>query len=187
MNKKTVALTGTQYKQIIDIIRRGFIGHRANHRIATALVLQANLGLRIGDIVKLKLNDVVRDGDRWRLNIIEQKTNKKREFTIPNEVYSFIKIYTLENGIGLNDKVFPISARQVQKHLKAACDYLGFIGISTHSFRKFFATQIYIDSGYNIALVQMLLQHESPVTTQKYIGIQCEEVETALRNHSQLL
>ena len=39
MNKKTKALTTEQYKEIIQTMREGFSGCRANDRIATALVL----------------------------------------------------------------------------------------------------------------------------------------------------
>ena len=61
---------------------------RANDRIATALILEANLGLRISDILNLKLCDIVRDGNRYRLDITEQKTEKKRTFTVPTELYN---------------------------------------------------------------------------------------------------
>jgi site-specific recombinase XerD len=72
----------------------------------------------------------------------------------------------------------------VQKKLKQVCDYCGYEGISTHSFRKFFATQIYVDNDYNIALVQKLLQHSTPAVTNNYIGIQPQQIETALKKHS---
>ena len=48
-NKKTIALTTEQYNEIIDTMKTGFTGFRSNNRIATALVLEANLGLRISD------------------------------------------------------------------------------------------------------------------------------------------
>lgn len=73
MNKKTKALTTEQYKEIIQTMREGFSGCRSNERIATALVLEGNLGLRISDILKLRPCDIVRDGDRYRLEITEQK------------------------------------------------------------------------------------------------------------------
>ena len=73
--------------------------------------------------------------------------------------------------------------RQIQKHLKLVCDFLGYQGISTHSFRKFFATEIYKANGYNVALVQKLLQHSSTAVTQRYIGIQQKELEAAIENH----
>ena len=67
MNKKTTALTTAQYQDIIQTMKTGFSGCRPNERIATALVLEGNLGLRISDILKLRLSDIVRDGDRYRL------------------------------------------------------------------------------------------------------------------------
>ena len=81
MNKKTIAITAEQYKTIIATMKQGFSGCRPNERIATALILEANLGLRISDIVKLRLADIVHDGDRYRLSIVEQKTKKARTFT----------------------------------------------------------------------------------------------------------
>ena len=47
MNIKTVALTKEQYQTIIQTMKQGFTGCRPNERIATALTLEANLGLRI--------------------------------------------------------------------------------------------------------------------------------------------
>ena len=51
MNKRTIVLTTEQYKEIIQTMREGFCGCRPNERIATALVLEGNLGLRISDIL----------------------------------------------------------------------------------------------------------------------------------------
>lgn len=187
MNKKTLALTKEQYAEIIETMRSGFLSSRPNDRIATTLVLEANLGIRISDIVKLRLSDIVKDGDRYRLNITEQKTQKKRGFTVPNEIYNYIKQYCIDNEIKSNDPIFPISERAVQKHLALVCDYLGYEGISTHSFRKFFATNIYQENNYNIILVQELLQHSDPKITQRYIGISSKDLEDALQRNINLL
>lgn len=186
-NKKTIALSKEQYKDIIDTMKQGFTGCRPNNRIATALVLEANLGVRISDIIKLRLSDIVKDGDRYRLNIVEQKTNKKRTFTVPLELYSYIQQYCIDNDIKSNDIIFDLSERAIQKQLKIVCDWLGYEGISTHSFRKFFATNIYINNNYNVVLVQQLLQHSSPVITQKYIGIGSKEIEQAIQNNLNLM
>ena len=187
MNKKTKALTTEQYKQIIQTMRDGFSGCRPNERIATALVLEGNLGLRISDILKLRLCDIVRDGDRYRLEIVEQKTGKHRIFTVPLVIYQYIENYCLRNGIGRMETIFPITERMIQKQLRIVCDYLGYEGISTHSFRKWYATEIYKANGYDIVLVQRLLQHSSAATTQRYIGIEPQRIEDAIQKHSQLL
>lgn len=65
--------------------------------------------------------------------------------------------------------------------------YLSFEGISTHSFRKWYATEIYKANGFDIALVQRLLQHSSAATTQRYIGIEPQRIEEAIQNHTQLI
>ena len=182
-NKRTKALTEEQYNEIIDTMKTGFTGCRPNNRIATALVLEANLGIRISDILNLKLNDIVRDGDRYRLDITEIKTGKKRVFTVPLDIYSYIQTYCIDNGIKTDERIFPITERAVQKQLKIVCDWLDYTDISTHSFRKFFATEIYKDNDYNIILVQKLLQHSTPAVTQKYIGLSSKEIETALSKH----
>lgn len=187
MNKKTLALTKEQYTEIINTMRTGFLEHKPNNKIATALVLEANLGLRISDIVQLRLCDIVRDGDRYRLDISEQKTGKKRVFTVPIEIYNYIKQYCIDNEIKSNEQIFKLTDRAVQKHLKLVCDYLGIEGIGTHSFRKFFATNIYKNNDYNIVLVQELLQHSSPSITQRYIGISSKEVEKALQENINLI
>ena len=183
MNKRTLALTQEQYRAIIHTMKQGFAGCRPNNRIATALMLEANLGLRVSDILKLHLADMIQDGGRYRLSIVEQKTGKRRTFTVPLTLYQFMRLYCMDNQIAAADIMFPLTTRQVQKQLKFVCDYLGYSGISTHSFRKFYATEIYTKSGYNIALVQQLLQHSSTAVTQAYIGIQPKEIEQAIEGH----
>lgn len=192
MNKKTMALSEEQYSQIIKIIRSGFVcsdGHvvKPNHRIATALTLEANLGMRISDILRLRLSDIIHDGERYRLDIIEKKTGKRREFTVPLEIYVYIQNYALENNKNPSAKLFDISERTIQNHLQLVCSYLGYEGISTHSFRKYFATSIYVNNNYNLEIVRVLLQHSSATITQRYIGIQTKEIEKALQNHVNLL
>ena len=186
-NKRTVALTKEQYKEIIQTMRSGFSGFRSNERVATALVLEANLGLRISDILNLHLCDIIKDGDRYRLDICEQKTGKYRNFTVPLDVYSYIQTYCINNGITSTDLIFPIKERVIQKQLKIVCDWLGYTNIGTHSFRKFFATEIYKDNDYNIVLVQKLLQHSSAAITQRYIGISQKQIEDALEKHIELI
>ena len=187
MQKKTKALTTEQYKEIIQTMKEGFCGCRPNERVATALVLEGNLGLRISDIVKLRLCDIVLDGDRYRLEIVEQKTGKRRVFTVPLVIQQYIENYCLRNGRRRDGRIFSLTERAIQKQLKIVCDYLGFEGISTHSFRKWYATEIYNANGCDIALVQRLLQHSSTATTQRYIGIEPQRIEEAIQGHARLL
>ena len=102
-------------------------------------------------------------------------------------IYDYIELYCYKKKIQPDERIFPITERAVQKQLRIVCNYLDYKGISTHSFRKMFATEIYKDNNYNIVLVQKLLQHSSPTITQKYIGISDKQTEEALENHIALL
>lgn len=71
--------------------------------------------------------------------------------------------------------------------MKQASEYLGLNDIGTHSFRKFYATEVYKNNNYNIVLVQELLQHSSAEITQRYVGIQQKDLEDAISKHIKLL
>ena len=186
MNKRCVAYSDEEYEQVVAYLRYGFhIGDRQvrpNDRIATIVVLEATLGLRLCDILELRMTSFVKDGDRYRLDIVEKKTKKLRAFTVPLDVYSYIQGYALEKNISASAKLFDISERQVQRHLNLVFQKmeLPVRSYGSHSSRKYFATRVYVDSDYNIALVQKLLQHSSPAVTQRYIGISQKDVEDAL-------
>jgi integrase len=190
-NKRTRALTEEEFSLIIQTIRQGFVTAdgkkiKPNIRIQTALTLQANLGLRIGDIVNLKLSDIIKDGNRYRLDIVEQKTGKKREFTVPTEIYTYLQSYALENNIRPKQRLFEITVRQVQKHLQIVAKYLGLENIGTHSARKFFSVSVYNNNGFNVELVRQLLQHSTTAVTQKYLSVSPKLVEDALQKHIKL-
>ena len=186
MNKKCLALTEKEYRQSINLMRDGFmldgVSIRPNNRIATLEVIQASLGLRLGDVLRLRMNSFIRDGERWRLDFVEEKTGKKREFTVPNQVYHYIQEYAYKNGIGEDSRLFDLSERQVERHLNKVFTKMGkdlrYYG--SHSFRKYFATRCYLDNENDIVLVQELLQHSSPATTRRYITISRHRVESAL-------
>ena len=187
-NFKTRAVSKEEFELIIKTISTGFVlpdGRRVkpNERVATILTLQANLGLRVGDVVKLRLSDIVLENGRYHLDITEQKTQKTRNFTVPAEVYIYIQNYAIKRGLKPKQRLFDISVRTVQNHLQLTCDYLGFgHSLGTHAFRKFFAQSIYENNNFDIVLVKELLQHSSVAITQRYVGVGSQRVEQALQN-----
>lgn len=185
-NKRTVALTETEYRESIDLLRTGFELNgkivKPNPRIATIVMLQATLGLRLGDVLALTVDSIIRDGNRYRLNIKEEKTGKMRTFTVANEVYAYILGYALENEIGKNERLFSITKRQVSRHLNKLFARMGLNSeiYGSHSFRKFFAVEVFENSANNPEVVRILLQHSSVVTTQRYLSISSKQIEDAL-------
>ena len=149
INKRTRAIDEDTYKLIIATMKNGFthegVQYKPNERSATVLVSEYNLGLRVGDILQLKVDSFVKDGSRYRLDMYEQKTGKYRNFTVPVEVYSYVRDYAYAHGISPSARLFPITERAVLKHLKVVC---------SHSFRKGFATNVYVNNHYNIELIK---------------------------------
>lgn len=187
MNKRCVALSDEQYKQSVELMRNGFVSSsgvvvKPNPRIATIVVIQAVLGLRLGDVLGLRMGSFLKDGERWRLDIMEQKTKKIRNFTVPAEVYRFVRQYASENHIEQGARLFDVSERQVERHLNRVFEKMGLPlkNYGSHSYRKYFATKVYVDNDMNIELVRVLLQHSSVATTQRYIGISRRNIEEAL-------
>ena len=54
-------------------------------------------------LVSGNMDDIVKDGDRFRLEVVEQKTGKSRVFTVPLLIQQYIENYCLRNNIRHTD------------------------------------------------------------------------------------
>lgn len=183
---ETVTITREQVKDIVTTVREGYtdysgVKHRPNTQLATILILEANLGCRIGDIMNLTTESIIDDGGIYKLNIIEQKTGKRRNFIVPKPVKAFIDSYIKESGI-YRGPLFDIKAPAVWKQLRAVTSYLGLDNVSSHSFRKCIATDMYNKTGHDIEAVREFLNHSSTKITQAYIKRSDAQLETAIEN-----
>lgn len=173
------------YEKMVHLARYGYIYngvyHRPNKQLATILVLEANLGCRIGDIINLTTDSIIKDGQYWKLNIIEEKTSKRRTFIVPDEVKKFIDNYCEEREI-YHGKLFKIGKQCVWKHLRAMTAYLELPETSTHSLRKMKANLIYEESGHDIELVCSFLNHSSVNVTRTYLKRSDAQMEKAISN-----
>lgn len=179
----TTALSNEDYERLVKTIRIGYthngVKHRPNDQIATILVLEANLGCRIGDIIALTTDSFILDGGIWKMNISEQKTGKKRYFIVPAPVKAFIDHYCTAYGI-TDGRLFDIEAPAVWKQLRAATAFLGLENTSTHSLRKKIACDLYESTGHDIEAVAAFLNHSSINTTRRYIKRSDAQLESAI-------
>ena len=169
----TRPLDEKEIKDIIESIKSGYtdnngIHHKPNDQVSTILTLQANLGCRIGDICALRAENIIWDGEAWRLDLIEQKTGKKRMFIIPTRVKAFIDKWTKKQNI-TNGNLFTINEYAVWKQFRGVANYLGLENVSTHSLRKSAAIRTYEASGKDLALTSAWLNHSDPRTTLIYL------------------
>lgn len=187
----TRQIDNNQYRELIETIREGYtdnngIKHRPNMQLATILVLEANLGCRIGDILNLTTDSIIHDGSMYKLNITEQKTGKKRCFIVPKPIKDFIDKYAAANGI-VSGPLFDITGQAVWKHLRAVTDYLGLVEVSSHSFRKMAASTLYESTGHDIEAVCEFLNHSSTAVTRHYIRRTDAQLERAIENNVNLV
>lgn len=169
----TRIVSNSEIKDIITNIRDGYedwegVPHKPNPQVATILLLQANLGCRINDIVHMTVENIEYDGEAWRLNLIEQKTGKARPFIVPTPVKAIIDNYCEMNDI-TSGRLFNISAQAVWKAMRQVTAFLGLNNVGTHSFRKASGLRVYLNSGKDIALTTQYYQHNSTATTMKYL------------------
>ncbi|MCT4589117.1 MAG: tyrosine-type recombinase/integrase [Carboxylicivirga sp.] len=151
-------------------------------KIAFLSIVGINMGLRISDILKLKHQDLKSD------NIIlsEQKTKKRREIRINDNVKAAYKIYRERLGIVSDDdflfksqKGVVFSVRHVNRLLKEVFGTKS-KNISSHSLRKTFGRRIWENDNYSersLILLSKLFNHTSPAITRIYLGIQQEELD----------
>lgn len=168
----TNLIDNEQISDIITVMRSGYeyngVKHRSNYQIATILLLQANLGCRIGDIVHLEVENIVFDGEAYRLDMIEEKTGKLRRYIVPTPVKAIIDDWCRMKCI-TSGRLFNIEEPAVWKQMRAVTGYLNYKNTSCHSFRKACAMRIYNDSGKDIALTSQFLNHSNTSVTMAYL------------------
>lgn len=156
-----------------------------NGRNRLLLTLGTAFGLRISDLLTLKVGDL-RGQDS--LIITEQKRKKKRKITFSSSVLREIKTYLSDADD--KDYVFasrqgggkPISRVQAYRILNDAAERAGIadkIGaIGTHSLRKTFGYRLH-ENGVDITRIMSILGHSSERETLRYIGITADEISEA--------
>lgn len=171
-----------EYMTIITLCQKGFtykdeygVEHifRPNKQLAMAFILQANLGLRISDVLKLKPSTFKNE----KLEVIEKKTGKLQYRTINRNLKELIYEYALENNIKGNDYLIQVKVRAIQKQLAIIANYLNLTNISSHSFRKLFGVTVYNKTNGNIELLKELFNHSNISTTQRYIKVSQKQID----------
>lgn len=171
-----------EYMTIITLCQKGFtykdesgIDHifRPNKQLAMTFILQANLGLRISDVLKLKPSTFKND----KLEVIEKKTGKLQYRTINRNLKELIYEYALENNIKSNYYLIQVKVRAIQKQLAIIANYLNLTNISSHSFRKLFGVTVYNKTNGNIELLKELFNHSNIATTQRYIKVSQKQID----------
>ena len=143
-----------------------------------------NTGLRISDLLRLKVIDVK---CKSHVEIKEQKTGKIKRFPLLGNLQSLIDEYI--KGKSDNDYLFksrnggnkPITRVMAYMIINKAAEKADITdNIGTHTLRKTFGYHHY-QTFHDVAILQYLLNHSSPSITLRYIGITQDNVENTLQ------
>ena len=146
-------------------------------------LLGINSGLRISDILKLKVRDVC---NKDYIEITEQKTRKYKKFPITNSFKSYLNEYIMNKSA--EEWLFPsqrgkksITRVQAYRIITDACIKAGIrTRIGTHTLRKTFGYHFY-QAYKDIALLQCIFNHSAPSVTLRYIGIDQDMIDSSLK------
>ena len=167
-------------KEYINAVKR--VLNESGTRNLLLFLLGINTGLRVSDLLRLKVKD---EKNKNSVQIREKKTKKTKKFPIPKEIRIFISEYVERKP--LSRYLFksrksnkPITRVQAYRIIKEACRVLGLDHTGTHSLRKTFGYHFYKQTK-DIALLQKILNHSSQDITLRYIGVTQEIIDDNLK------
>lgn len=138
-----------------------------------------NTGLRISDILPLKVKNILNNNGEFRdyLVLKEKKTGKEKKIKLNNALRKAVEAYIKSNKLSAENYLFPsckggyIGRIQAYRVLKDASIVIGVENFGTHSLRKTWGYWTYKISKYNIGLIMDTFNHSSQNITLRYIGV----------------
>ncbi|MBM7650528.1 integrase [Bacillus ectoiniformans] len=170
--------------EVLEDIQR-FLKHKEMRDYALFL-LGIYTGLRVSDILKLKVKDV---RNQKHIVIKEKKTKKAKRIPIHPMIKKGLKQYLegkpsdeyiIKSRKGMNK---PISRERAYVILQEVADHFEIDCIGTHSMRKTFGYHYY-QTTKDIATLQTIFNHSKPEYTLRYIGISQDSIDRAYYSFS---
>jgi integrase len=140
-------------------------------------------GLRISDILNLKVSDVK---NRNNINIREIKTGKQKTFEInpivKKELFNYVNDKNPNEYLIKSRQYFnrPITRSMAYKILKEIEGMFSLECIGCHTLRKTFGYHFYKQTK-DVVTLQKIFNHGHQSITLRYIGIEQESINTAVR------
>jgi integrase/recombinase XerD len=149
----------------------------------TALSVAYGAGLRVGEIVQLRVADI--DSQRMTLRVEQGKGRKDRYAILPplllQRLRAWWKSAHAEGRIRADgwlfpgaDPMLPLSTRQLNRVVHAAAEAAGIEKrVAMHTLRHSFATHL-LEQKVDIRVIQVLLGHKKLETTSMYAQVATE-------------
>jgi site-specific recombinase XerD len=150
-----------------------------NLKHKTLLLLAYSAGMRVSEVISLKITDI--NSDRMQISINNAKGKKDRVVTLGKSLLPVLRAYYIKykpknwlfEGPDSNEHY---SSRSAQQIFKEAYRKLGLPAqCSFHSLRHSYATHL-LENGTDIAYIQKLLGHNDIKTTLRYAQVSNRDI-----------
>lgn len=145
------------------------------------IIIAINTGLRSGDILQLKYEDL----QKQFLRLTEQKTGKNKVVQLNDNILDIIPA-NATGSLFLTQKGTAISIQHLNRQLKDIFSKESkTLNISSHSLRKSFGRRVFYNNNESekaLVYLMELFNHSSLSMTRKYLGIRQEELNNIYLN-----
>lgn len=181
-------------EEIDAIISSIDLSHPQGHRNKAMLETLYSCGLRVSELVSLRLSDLFFDDGFIR---VTGKGNKQRLVPLSDAAHRNIGLWLEQRRLMTPDQksadiVFlnrngrKLTRAMVFTIIKCATETAGIIkDVSPHTFRHSFATHL-LEGGASIRQIQELLGHESILTTEIYTHLDRSHLRESIEKHHPL-
>ncbi|HEX8546201.1 MAG TPA: site-specific integrase [Cytophagaceae bacterium] len=144
-----------------------------NIKHKTMLMLTYSAGLRVSELLNLKVKDI--DSERLQVRVMLAKGKKDRYTLLSTKALTMLRIYFKaykpKDWLFEGEEGGSYSARSIQAVLKASVAKAGLLKkVSMHTLRHSFATHL-LENGTDLRYIQTLLGHSSSKTTEIYTHV----------------
>lgn len=151
-------------KDIIDEI----VFRTTNERDRLILELMGRAGMRVGEVLQVKANDI--NPDSATIQIAEPKSGRSGEKVyVTKKLCSKLMAYARKREIDGDGRLFPVSYSTAHRMVRRAAGVVG-AKLRPHDLRRHAATQASRSSVPLEIVSKVILRHADLATTQRYLG-----------------
>ncbi len=183
--KQRAALLRSIDKEVEDAMHRYPRLRLMYLRDAAIVKLILFAGLRVGEIIQLRMSDVILDERKGSVVVREGKGTKRREIPLNAKARKALLDYlSMRPGVELNDLFLGqrgegVKSKTIQRAVQRFTKKVGLKNATPHTLRHSFAKAL-IDADVSLEKVAMLLGHSNLNTTRIYTTPGEEDLENAI-------
>ncbi|EGP4821830.1 TPA: tyrosine-type recombinase/integrase [Enterococcus faecium] len=186
MGQKMINVKPIKDKELLNQFGKELKKGKHGKRDYLVMAIGIKTGLRISDILNLKVSDVK---NKIQTEIVEIKTGKKRTVHLKSLTSNIIDYLNTEHDAE-SEWLFPsptdntkhLASHQYYKILQRVADNLNLDYIGTHTLRKTFSYFFLKQNKGDIVTLMKILNHSSQAVTLRYAGIEEEDIKAKLED-----